>query len=235
MNIQRILEGSNRISFLTGAGVSVDSGIPDFKSVDSTWDYALPRHEAISIDFFRRNPKEFWRVYRQLFESKMKADPNPFHRWIASLESTHDVTVITQNVDGLHTVSRSSNVIEMHGSVDRLVCTRGSCSQVYPAVEYTSVAVPKCERCRKVLKPDVCLFGESVEKYSLAESAIAKSDLLIVAGTSLEVSPVSLLPLVAENSEHFIRRLWINKTRSPEGYSFTDSYNGPFSNFLKLV
>lgn len=233
--IKELIDASSTITVLTGAGVSVDSGIPDFKSIDSHWGHEIPRHEAISLPYFRKNPDKFWQIYRELFESKMKSIPNPFHNYLAELEETHDVTIVTQNVDGLHTLAGSSKVFEMHGSVDRVVCTRGSCSAVYSADEYTTMRIPKCKRCHKILKPDVCLFGEAISHFDAAVSAIEKSDLLIVAGTSLEVAPVSLLPSVAENSERLIKRLWINKTRVPEGYSFTDKYIGKFSDFLKLV
>lgn len=235
MRVKEVINESKNIVVLTGAGVSVDSGIPDFQSIDSSWNHEISRHEAISVPFFHRNPERFWKLYRQLFESKRKATPNPFHAYLASLEKSHHVTVVTQNVDGLHTVAGSSNVLEMHGSVDRVVCARTSCSARFPAAQFAYTSLPKCPNCFKVLKPDVCLFGEQISHFETAGEAIIQSDLLIVAGTSLDVAPVNLLPLVAEKCDNGIKRLWINKDEPPYGYSFTDKYIGTLESFLKSV
>lgn len=233
MTIAQLINDSDSISILTGAGVSVDSGIPDFKSIDSNWNHSIPRHEAISIQFFQRNPLKFWELYRELFESKDNAKPNDFHKYLANLEAAHEVTIATQNVDGLHTAAGSSSVLEIHGSVDRVICSRKSCSAVYPARQFKYIALPKCLKCLKVLKPDVCLFGEGISYFDIASQAVLNSDLLIVAGTSLDVSPVNLLPLVAEN--YGINRLWVNKTAAPKEFAFTHQFIGTLEDFLQTV
>lgn len=232
MSVSKLLADSPRITVLTGAGVSVDSGIPDFKTVDEVWKYDISREEAISLSFFQKNPTLFWKIYRELFESKQYHTPNDFHRFIAQLEKSHEVTVITQNVDGLHSAAGSSNVIEMHGSVNRVLCMRASCAKEYPAAEFFANPTPRCLSCGKIVKPDVCLFGESVRGFARASIAIENSDLIIVAGTALEVAPFNYLPKIAENSERMIRRLWINKVWPPHDYDFTDAYIGSFKQFL---
>lgn len=230
-----LIEGSQKITVLTGAGVSTDSGIPDFKTTDKNWPHEFSREQATSMHFFKRDPKMFWEIYRELFESKIGAEPNRFHRWLSSLEETHDVTVLTQNVDGLHTIAGSSKVLEIHGSTRRVVCVNRDCRVLFASSDFTHEKTPTCPDCGKTLKPDVCLFDENVKRMAEASEAVIASDLLIVAGTSLDVSPVNMLPHIAEVSRRKINRLWINFEEAPYGYDFTHSHVGSLKNFLKFV
>jgi NAD-dependent SIR2 family protein deacetylase len=231
--LRSLIEGSKKIVVLTGAGVSTDSGIPDFKTTDSNWPHDFSREQATSMHFFKRNPELFWEIYRELFESKVSAEPNKFHRWISSLEADHDVTVLTQNVDGLHTAAGSSKVFEMHGNTKKIICVNRDCRAMFAASEFLEDKTPSCPDCGKVLKPDVCLFDENVKYVLDASEAIIAADLLIVAGTSLDVGPVNMLPRIAELSKRKINRLWINLEDAPYGYDFTHSHVGSLKNFLK--
>lgn len=230
-----LIEGSQKITVLTGAGVSTDSGIPDFKTTDKNWPHEFSREQAISMHFFKRNPDTFWEIYRGLFESKQCAEPNKFHRYLASLEENHEVTILTQNVDGLHTAAGSSRVLEIHGSTQRVVCVNRECRAIFTSDGFLDQKTPRCPDCGKVLKPDVCLFDENVKRIAEASEVVIASDLLIVAGTSLDVYPVNMLPHIAEVSKRKINRLWINLEDAPSGYDFTHSHVGSLKNFLRFV
>lgn len=226
--IHRLIENAPRITVLTGAGVSTDSGIPDFYSLDSTWGHEKSREELTSLDYFKENPQHFWKVYRELFAGKGESLPNVFHQYIASLESNHDVTVITQNVDGLHGKAGSSHVIEVHGSMKTLVDIHSEDREEYDASEYEGVELP-LNLDGLPLKPGVVLFGEPPQKYDEAKQAISQSDLLIVAGASLRVSPVSFLPFIAQDTN--IPTVWMGRTAPPHIYDFTMRYRGELSEF----
>lgn len=211
------LKTPHNILFLTGAGVSMDSGIPDFESTDKTWNYKLPRIEVMSRPYFNQNPQNFWKIYRETFFQKLDAEPNNFHHFIASLEKDHNVTVATQNVDGLHTKAGSTNVIELHGNMNQAICTRQSCSTIYNMKEINNEALPRCKKCRKTLKPDISLFFEGINGYSDSQYALLDADLFIVAGTSLQVGPVNELPYFAQRGTP-TETFWINKNPAPEDY-----------------
>lgn len=232
---KKLIKDSQKIAVLTGAGVSTDSGIPDFKTTDTVWRHSIPRHEAISSNFFKSNPAEFWRIYRELFESKIDAKPNDFHKFLAKLEIDHDVTVITQNVDGLHQDAGSSNVIEIHGSIKTLSCSRPSCQNQVLSTNYAEDQLPRCSKCRKLLKPDVVLFDEQVKHLDEAAEKVYEADLIIVAGTALEVYPFNQLPQVAEVSKNSKTRLWLNYDTPPSQYNFTHGFLGSLNDFLKVV
>lgn len=184
---------SDSIVFFGGAGVSTESGIPDFRSVDGLYSqtYDYPPETIISHSFYMRNPQEFYRFYkdRMLFPA---AKPNRAHFALAKLEQEGKLTaVITQNIDGLHQAAGSKEVLELHGSVHRNYCTR--CGQFY-GLDYVmkSEGVPKCS-CGGTIKPDVVLYEESLDSRILQKSvnAIEKADMLIVGGTSLVVYPAA--------------------------------------------
>lgn len=233
--VQEIIEGATKIVVLTGAGVSTESGIPDFKTTDDNWTHPMSRAEAISLPFFQKDPKKFWSIYHDTFGKKTNAAPNGFHHYLAGLERNHDVVIVTQNVDGLHVKAGSSNVIEAHGTVSEAVCVRQSCGMVYQYVDIVDMELPRCKRCNKVLKPNVALFGEDITGFEQAQAEILESDLLIVAGTSLLVGPVNLLPLMAENSLPHIPRLWMNTDTPPYPYNFTHHKIGTFADYLSTV
>ena len=191
--LQEIIDDSEKIVFFGGAGVSTESGIPDFRSVDGLYNqkYDYPPETIISHSFFARYPEEFYRFYRDkmIFPD---AKPNDAHKKLAELEKCGKLSaVVTQNIDGLHQMAGSKNVIELHGSVHRNYCTK--CGKFYPLSAITeSAGVPKCE-CGGTIKPDVVLYEESLktEDIERAVSEISAADTLIIGGTSLVVYPAA--------------------------------------------
>ena len=191
--LQEIIDDSEKIVFFGGAGVSTESGIPDFRSVDGLYNqkYDYPPEKIISHSFFARYPEEFYRFYRDkmIFPD---AKPNDAHKKLAELEKCGKLSaVVTQNIDGLHQMAGSKNVIELHGSVHRNYCTK--CGKFYPLSAITeSAGVPKCE-CGGTIKPDVVLYEESLktEDIERAVSEISAADTLIIGGTSLVVYPAA--------------------------------------------
>ena len=187
------VQQSRRIVFFGGAGVSTESGIPDFRSEDGLYRqrYAYPPETILSHTFFVRHPEEFFRFYREkmLFTDKQ---PNAAHRKLAQWEREGRLSaVVTQNIDGLHQAAGSRNVLELHGSVHRNHCMR--CGRAF-SLDYVkeSEGVPRCP-CGGIVKPDVVLYEESLdgETTERAVAAIASADLLIVGGTSLTVYPAA--------------------------------------------
>lgn len=191
--LRRLVDASEAIVFFGGAGVSCESGIPDFRSTDGLYhqEYRWPPEEILSHDFFERRPEEFFRFYRD----KMlypQAEPNAAHLALARLEQAGKLkAVVTQNIDGLHQAAGSKNVLELHGSVHRNHCTR--CGAFYTLDDVLrSEGVPRCG-CGGVIKPDVVLYEEALNDRIIdgAVNAIAQADLLIVGGTSLNVWPAA--------------------------------------------
>jgi NAD-dependent deacetylase len=178
---------------LTGAGVSTESGIPDFRSASGIWQRFDP-YEVASIDAFRRNPERVWEFYNLRLDVLAEARPNPAHRAIAELEARGLVrAVVTQNVDRLHEEAGSRDVIEVHGSIGTAQCL--SCGRREDDVR-PLLPLPLCAACGAVLKPGVVMFGEllPVEAMDRATMLAREAALLLVVGTSLEVWPVARLP-----------------------------------------
>ncbi len=192
-DLQSMIDRASRIVFFGGAGVSTESGIPDFRSRDGLYHmkYRFPPEEILSHDFFFRDTEEFYRFYRDKLIG-YQAEPNAAHRKLAELEAVGKLTaVITQNIDGLHQAAGSKRVWELHGSVLRNTCLR--CGKKHGLEEIrASEGVPRCV-CGGIIKPDVVLYGESLddEVVSGAIHALRNADLLIVAGTSLVVYPAA--------------------------------------------
>lgn len=184
---------SNRIVFFGGAGVSTESGIPDFRSEDGLYrqSYRYPPETILSRSFFERHPEEFFAFYRDkmLFP---EAKPNPVHRWLAEWEQAGRLAaVVTQNIDGLHQAAGSRRVLELHGSVHRNTCLK--CHARYDLNFILGThGVPRCP-CGGIIKPDVVLYEEGLDQQTVegAVHAIARADCLIVAGTSLSVYPAA--------------------------------------------
>lgn len=189
----KIVKNSRNIVFFGGAGVSTESGIPDFRSVDGLYNqqYDYPPEEILSHTFFMKNTEEFYRFYRNKMLC-LDAKPNMAHLKLAELESRGVLkAVVTQNIDGLHQVAGSKNVFELHGSVHRNYCMK--CHKEYDArFMLGSEGVPKCS-CGGIIKPDVVLYEEALDDDTVtgAVHAIAKADTLIIGGTSLNVYPAS--------------------------------------------
>lgn len=192
--LQQKINAAHRIVFFGGAGVSTESGIPDFRSQDGLYhqQYDVPPETILSRTYFDRHPAEFYRFYRNKMIC-LTAKPNAAHKKLAELEQAGRLlAVVTQNIDGLHQMAGSRNVLELHGSVHRNICR--SCGAVYDA-EWVMMTngIPHCDKCGGVVKPDVVLYEESLSEDVLTRSisAIASADLLIVGGTSLVVYPAA--------------------------------------------
>lgn len=193
MTLQQIIDNSSRIVFFGGAGVSTESGIPDFRSADGLYSqqYKFPPEQIVSHTFFTKYPEEFFRFYRDRMIFP-KAKPNAAHKKLAELELAGKLhSVITQNIDGLHQAAGSINVIELHGSVHRNYCM--DCGKFYPLSAVTeSEGVPRCE-CGGRIKPDVVLYEESLKNEDITRAVyeIENADTLIIGGTSLVVYPAA--------------------------------------------
>ena len=191
--LQEIISASNNIVFFGGAGVSTESGIPDFRSVDGLYNqrYKYPPEVMLSYTFYREHTAEFYDFYREKLLCPT-AKPNAAHFKLAELEAAGKLkAVITQNIDGLHQMAGSKTVLELHGSVKRNYCQ--SCQAFYDdGFILQSTGVPTCE-CGGVIKPDVVLYEEGLSQETMQRSMefIAKADVLIVGGTSLVVYPAA--------------------------------------------
>ena len=188
-----LVNESNNIVFFGGAGVSTESGIPDFRSKDGLYNqkYKYPPEEILSHTFFINHTEEFFKFYKEKLNS-LKYEPNVTHIKLAELEKEGKLkAIVTQNIDGLHQKAGSKNVYELHGSVLRNYCMK--CHKFYDAeYVFNSSGIPKCS-CGGIINPDVVLYEESLNEETLEKSvyAIANADLLIVGGTSLTVYPAS--------------------------------------------
>ena len=191
--LQKIIDESENIVFFGGAGVSTESGIPDFRSEDGLYHekYSYPPERIISHSFFLANPEVFYRFYKEKMLC-LDAEPNAAHRKLAELEQAGKLkAVVTQNIDGLHQKAGSKIVYELHGSIHRNYCLR--CHKFYPAKFIKeSEGIPYCS-CGSVIKPDVVLYEESLDSKTIegAVTAITKADTLIIGGTSLVVYPAA--------------------------------------------
>ncbi len=200
-----LLEASSCTVALTGAGVSVPSGIPDFRSPGTgIWENVDPM-EVAHIDAFRRDPARFWSFYRPRFETLGEKSPNPAHEALAELERRGLLEgVITQNIDRLHRAAGSQRVVELHGSIETSSCT--FCDATYRLEEVEALfgedGIAECRACAGLVKPDVVLFGELLPEAAIAEAQTLaeRAELMICVGSSLEVHPAAGLPQLAVHS-----------------------------------
>ena len=192
---KKIIEESDNIVFFGGAGVSTESGLPDFRSKDGLYNqkYKYPPEQILSHTFFIGNTEDFYEFYREKMNA-LKYEPNITHIKLAELENKGKLkAIITQNIDGLHQKAGSKNVYELHGSVLRNYCM--NCNKFYDAkYVFESQGIPKCS-CGGIIKPDVVLYEEGLDDNTVmgAIEKISKADVMIVAGTSLTVQPASSL------------------------------------------
>jgi len=197
---QDILKSQKTIAF-TGAGISVDSGIPDFRSAGGLWEKFNPEEYA-HIHAFYADPAKVWLMLKDMFTLVMTAKPNPAHIGLAELERMGFLsTVITQNVDGLHQAAGNTNVVEFHGSHRTLSCLK--CNTTHDGTSLTIKDLPvRCPRCSSLLKPDVVFFGEPIppraQSYSFRESR--SCNLVLVVGTSAVVYPAASIPMMAKEA-----------------------------------
>lgn len=211
--LEQWITESDNVVFFGGAGVSTESGIPDFRSVDGLYNqqYDYPPETIISHSFYRKNPEEFYRFYKNkmLFPD---AQPNAAHKALAKLEQQGKVrVVITQNIDGLHQAAGSKEVLELHGSVHRNYCTR--CGKFFRLSDILGMnGVPRCE-CGGIIKPDVVLYEEGLDQETLQKAVryIQNAEILIIGGTSLTVYPAAGLIDYYRGKKLVL----INKTATP--------------------
>lgn len=192
--LKEIIDGTDNLVFFGGAGVSTESGIPDFRSVDGLYNmkYKYPPETIVSHTFFIRKTEEFYEFYKDKMMA-LDAKPNKAHLKLAEWEKTGKCkAVVTQNIDGLHQMAGSKNVLELHGSIHRNYCTR--CGKFFDAhYVKNSSGVPKCDACGGLIKPDVVLYEEGLDNDIISKTIyyISHADVLIIGGTSLAVYPAA--------------------------------------------
>jgi len=196
--IEEKLKNAEKIIFVTGAGISQESGIPTFRGKDGLWRKHDPMKLA-TIDAFYDDPRLVWEWYEDRRKNIRTAEPNSGHKAIAELEKYAKVVILTQNIDGLHQRAGSTNVLELHGSIIRIKCTRCNFKDEIPSSFET--LPPMCE-CGEILRPDVVWFGEALPQdvWRKAISHATYCDVMIIAGTSLVVSPANTLPIYAKQN-----------------------------------
>jgi NAD-dependent deacetylase len=206
---------------LTGAGISVNSGIADFRSPGGVWTIFAPEEYA-TLDVFLKTPQKAWQLYRELGKGLFGKKPNQGHQVLAQLEDNNFLKgLITQNVDNLHQAAGSKNVLEIHGDHQHLQCLQ--CATVIPvkSAHYTMTAVPACAHCHSPLKPNVVLFGEAVRSMDRIEELIVNCDLLLVIGTSAQVYPAAGLPEIVKEQGGLIYEFNQESALSLRGYTST--------------
>lgn len=234
LKFKEIIGNSNSIVFFGGAGVSTESGIPDFRSKDGLYNmkYKYPPEQILSHTFFKENTEEFYKFYKDKLNS-LKYEPNITHYTLANLEKNGKLTsVITQNIDGLHQKAGSTRVHELHGSVLRNYCIK--CHNFYDA-EYvfnSKTIIPTC-KCGGIIKPDVVLYEEPLDNnvYEEALKDISHCDVLIIGGTSLAVYPASYLVRYFKGN-HIIL---INKDKTPFDSNADLVINDSLGNVFKNI
>ncbi len=195
--IKEALKQARSFVFLGGAGVSVASGIPDFRSPNGLYNRkrsdGMRYEDLLSSDYFYADPKGFYEFYWAEMVAP-NAKPNPAHLALAAYEKNHRMAILTQNIDGLHTLAGSKTVYELHGSVRRYRCLK--CHRHYDLSQLTPKGVPSCPECGGLIKPEVVLYGEGLPQveFELGMEAVASADVMIVAGTSLRVYPFAAIP-----------------------------------------
>ncbi|MCK4765740.1 MAG: NAD-dependent deacylase [Candidatus Aminicenantes bacterium] len=219
--IAKLLLNSKKCIALTGAGISAESGIPTFRSKEGMWEKYDPAVYA-SIDAFHKDPSKYWTIRGDFIRNYDDYKPNPAHLTLAELEKMGVLTsVITQNIDGLHSKAGSKQVIELHGTLRRILCMQ--CSKEYTAPNVPDGTPPLCDECGGVLKPNTVLFGEPLPAKALSEAQreCSTCDIMLLIGTSTVVYPVAALPkLVKENGGQVI------ELNLENAFPFTDYFIG---------
>ena len=218
-----LIKNSRYVTAFTGAGISVESGIPPFRGEEGLWSSYDP--EILDLFYFYENPKSSWSAIKKIFYDFWgKAKPNPAHEFLYFLEKLGYLkAVITQNIDNLHQEAGSSTVYEFHGTLKKMVCLH--CGSLYNSDKVNLETLPPlCSRCGGILKPDFIFFGEGIpeDAYKNSFEAMEKSDLVIVIGTLGEVRPAADLPVIAKNNGAKIIEINIEPTK------FTDSITDLF-------
>ncbi|MDH3824828.1 MAG: NAD-dependent deacylase [Nitrosopumilus sp.] len=201
-SIEDQLKNAKKIVFVTGAGISQESGIPTFRGNDGLW-RSYDAMKLATIDAFYENPKLVWEWYNERRKNIFSAKPNLGHKAIAELEKFSRVVVLTQNIDGLHQMAGSTKVLELHGSIVKIKCT--VCDYKDEILTEFSDIPPLCT-CGNILRPDVVWFGEGLPQDVWEEAIFHANscDVMIISGTSLVVSPANTLPIYAKQNNAFL-------------------------------
>ena len=213
-SIKDPLKKAKKIVFVTGAGISQESGIPTFRGNDGLW-RNYDAMKLATVDAFYDNPKLVWEWYNERRQNIFAAEPNLGHKAIAELENFSEVVVLTQNIDGLHQIAGSSKVLELHGSIVKIKCT--VCDYKDEILTEFSDIPPLC-KCGNILRPDVVWFGEGLPQ-DVWEEAINHAnscDVMIIAGTSLVVSPANTLPIYAKQNNAILIEINPDETNMTE-------------------
>jgi NAD-dependent deacetylase len=232
--LAEIIRRHPRLVALTGAGISVESGIPSFRGAGGLWDRYDPIEYA-HIQAFRRNPAKVWELLKEMDDTITRAQPNPAHYALAELEARGFLAgIITQNVDNLHQAAGSNRVVEYHGNALRFVCD--SCKGHHPRETLVFDQAPLYCHCGGLIRPDVVFFGEPIPPAAQAEAMelAQHCDLLLVIGTSGEVAPASYIPAIAKEWHAVIAESNPEPTRLT--YTLTDHFlKGPAGELLPIV
>lgn len=233
-----IIKKAKQVTVFTGAGISVESGIPPFRGQNGLWSKFDPIF--LDLNYFYKNPTQSWKLIKQIFYDFFgKAKPNHAHSVLAKMEQNHLIhDIITQNIDNLHQVAGSQNVCEFHGTAQRLICI--GCQTTFSGSELKNLIkiepYPVCPSCQSLLKPDFVFFGESIPKiaYSQAIEDANSSDVFLLIGTTGEIQPASSIPLMAKQNKATIIEINI----SPSNYTktITDFFlQGKATEILKKI
>lgn len=210
--LKDIIARSKRIVFFGGAGVSTASGIPDFRSEDGLHaKEGMDAETILSATYFALHTAEFYDFYRK-YMAHPEAEPNIVHKWLYELEKEDRLRgIVTQNIDGLHRIAGNIRVYELHGNVHRNYCV--NCETSYPLEKIMEDGIPRCDKCGGIIKPEVVLYGEPLDKYTMIGACreISNADTMIVAGTSLAVEPAASLLEYFDGKNHIV----INKDATP--------------------
>lgn len=233
--LQKLINESRSIVFFGGAGVSTESGIPDFRSVDGLYNqkYKYPPERILSGSFFYSHTDEFFKFYKERV-MMLSAKPNPAHIKLAQLEEAGKLSaVVTQNIDGLHQMAGSKNVLELHGSIHRNYCTH--CGKFFDAnYIFASEDLPKCDQCHSLIKPDVVLYEEGLDMDVVNQAiySIASADMLIIGGTSLVVYPAAGLINYYRGNKLVLINRGDTSVDGNANYVFRDSIGELFSKIV---
>lgn len=207
------LKSSKNILFFTGAGISAESGISTFRGTGGIWNKLKPE-ELANFDAFIRNPNMVWEWYQYRRKIVNESKPNAGHTAIAELENYFDVTVVTQNVDNLHGRAGSSNILELHGNIERNFCI--DCKAFYNTHDFNfpQKQVPECKKCGGLIRPDIVWFGEMLPPgvFEDAEEAASNSDMCFIIGTSAVVYPAAYIPITAKQNGSYLVEINIEPT-----------------------
>ncbi len=221
--IANLIRNSKRVAAFTGAGISVESGIPPFRGKDGLWNKYDP--VFLDINYFKKNPEQSWRLIKEIFYDFFgNAKPNAAHIALAEMEKMNYLqTIITQNIDNLHQEAGSKEVCEYHGTSKTLICLE--CSEKCFSSEIDlNLIPPVCPKCSGLLKPDFIFFGEPIPEIAQSRSFLEarKSDVFIIIGTTGEVMPASMIPYIAK--ENKVKIIEINTIKSNYTESITDFF-----------